>query len=118
MFTWVSLLAGVRFLPRSGLRLHCSRHHFVLAGDRSTQLRPSYLSAQLVVNYTLTVMFDRQSAMSSRGWQDVDHGHLLQKGMLLQLLNSTPEKPSELNISEQSGPENSLPKRVLGLQRE
>ena len=63
-------------------------------------------------------MFDRQLAMSLRCWQDVDHGHLLQEVILLQLLSSTPEEPSELSISDQSAPRNSLPNRVLGLQRE
>lgn len=56
--------------------------------------------------------------MSSRGWRDVDQARLLQKIILLQLLNNIPEKPSEMNVSERSAQTDDLPKRVLSLQRE
>ncbi len=56
--------------------------------------------------------------MSSRGWRDFDQAHLLHKIILLQLLNNTPEKPSEMSISERSAQTDNLTKRVLSLQRE
>jgi len=56
--------------------------------------------------------------MQSRVWRDVDQAHLLQKIILLQLLNNTPEKPSEMSISERSAQTDDFTKRVLGLQRE
>jgi len=56
--------------------------------------------------------------MQSRVWRDVDQAHLLQKIVLLQLLNNTPEKPSEMSISERSAQTDDFTKRVLGLQRE
>lgn len=56
--------------------------------------------------------------MSSKAWRDVDQAHLLQKIILLQLLNNTPEKPSEMSISERSAQTDNLTKRVLGLHRE
>lgn len=62
--------------------------------------------------------FNSLSAMSSRTWRDVDQAHLLQKIILLQLLNCIPEKPSEMSISEWSAQTGNPTKRVLGLQRE
>jgi len=68
--------------------------------------------------YILNDIFDTLSAMSSRGWRDADQAHLLQKIILLQLLNNTPEKPSKMSISERSTQTDNFAKRVLGLQRE
>jgi len=56
--------------------------------------------------------------MQSRVWRDVDQAHLLQKIILLQLLNNTPEKPSEMSISARSAQTDDFTKRVHGLQRE
>lgn len=56
--------------------------------------------------------------MLSRSWQDVDQAHLLQKIILLQLLNNTPEKPSGMCVSEWSAPTDYFTQRVLSLQRE
>ena len=56
--------------------------------------------------------------MFPNGWRDVDQAHLLQKVILLQLLNRTPEKPSEKNFSELKSREDGSPGRALDLQRE
>lgn len=56
--------------------------------------------------------------MSSRAWRDVDQAHLLHKIILLQLLNNTPEKPSEMSMNEWSAQTDNITTSVLGLQRE
>lgn len=56
--------------------------------------------------------------MTPRRWSHVDRTHLLQKIILLQLLNQTPEKPSETNLSEWKAQEAKNTERVFDLQRE
>lgn len=56
--------------------------------------------------------------MPSYGWQNIDQAHLLQKVILLQLLNRTPEKPSEINLSKSEAREKDFSERILDLQRE
>lgn len=56
--------------------------------------------------------------MHSHGWGHVDQAHLLQKVILLQLLNRTPEKPSEIILSKSKTQRNDFPERILDLQRE
>ena len=53
-----------------------------------------------------------------QGWQNVDQAHLQQKVILLQLLNRTPEKPTEIPLLESKAREADVPKRILDLQRE
>ena len=56
--------------------------------------------------------------MPSQGWRNIDQAHLLQKIILLHLLNRTPEKPSEIKLSELRAREDDLSERILDLQRE
>lgn len=56
--------------------------------------------------------------MPSQGWRNIDQAHLLQKIVLLQLLNRTPEKPSEIKLSELKAREDESTERILDLQRE
>ena len=56
--------------------------------------------------------------MPSQGWRNIDQAHLLQKIILLQLLNRTPEKPSEIKFSESKTQGHEFPERILNLQRE
>ena len=58
------------------------------------------------------------STMTSHSWDSIDQAHLLQKIILLQLLNRTPEKPSVTSLSELKAPEDDLSERILDLQRE
>ncbi len=53
-----------------------------------------------------------------QGWRDIDQAHLQQKVILLQLLNRTPEKPTEINLSELKAREDNFPERILDLQCE
>ena len=56
--------------------------------------------------------------MTPQDWRNIDQAHLLQKIILLQWLNRTPEKPSETNLRESRLGEDDFPERVLGLQHE
>ena len=56
--------------------------------------------------------------MPSRGWRNIDQAHLLQKVVLLQLLDRTPKKPSEIKLSESNVREDESTERTLDLQRE
>lgn len=56
--------------------------------------------------------------MPFQGWRNIDQAHLLQKIILLQLLNRTPKEPSEINLLEWKTREYDFPKRILDLQRE
>lgn len=56
--------------------------------------------------------------MGSHDWRNIDQAQLLQKVILLQILNRTPEKPSEINLSELKAREDEFCGRVLDLQRE
>lgn len=56
--------------------------------------------------------------MPSHGWQNIDQAHLLQKVVLLQLLNRTPEKPSEISVSDLEAKDDSLFKRSISIQHE
>ena len=51
-------------------------------------------------------------------WRDVDQAHLLQRIILLKLLNHTPERPSAIDMSERAAETDRLSKRVLSLERE
>lgn len=57
--------------------------------------------------------FNDLSTMPSYGWQIIDLAHLLQKVILLQLLNRTPEKPSEINLSKSEAREKDFSERIL-----
>lgn len=56
--------------------------------------------------------------MPSHGWTEIDHAHLLQKIILLQLLNKNQEKPSEKTLPELRLREDSSSVRAFSLQRE
>lgn len=56
--------------------------------------------------------------MPFHGWWNIDQAHLLQKIILLQLLNRTPKEPSEINLLEWKHGECDFPERILDLQRE
>ena len=56
--------------------------------------------------------------MSPHKWREVDHAHLLQKIILLQMLNEVPEKPYENTLVGLKSREDESPARTLTLQRE
>jgi hypothetical protein len=56
--------------------------------------------------------------MTFQSWRNIDQAHLLQKVILLQWLNRTPEKPAETNLIESRLREDDSSERVLGLQHE
>lgn len=56
--------------------------------------------------------------MSPHKWREIDHAHLLQKIILLQMLNEVPEKPGENNIVSLQSREGVSSTRSLTLQRE
>ncbi|KAL8647577.1 MAG: hypothetical protein Q9210_005480 [Variospora velana] len=56
--------------------------------------------------------------MPIHGWQNVEQAHLLQKVILLQLLNRTPEVPAVTNLSEWKSRHHHSHERILDLQRE
>lgn len=58
------------------------------------------------------------SPMPFHGWGNIDQAHLLQKIILLQLLNRTPKEPSEVNLLEWKTRGHEFPGRILDLQRE
>ena len=56
--------------------------------------------------------------MSPHKWREIDHAHLLQKIILLQLLNEVPEKPCENKLVVFESREDVSSARTLPLQRE
>lgn len=56
--------------------------------------------------------------MSPHKWREIDHAHLLQKIILLQLLNEVPEKPCENTIVGLEPGEGLSSGRTLTVQRE
>ena len=56
--------------------------------------------------------------MPPHKWREVDHAHLLQKIILLQLLNEVPEKPHENKLVDLESRQGESPARTLTLQRE
>ncbi|KAL9018929.1 MAG: hypothetical protein Q9185_003763 [Variospora sp. 1 TL-2023] len=56
--------------------------------------------------------------MPIHGWQNVEQAHLLQKVILLHLLNKNPEGPSVTNLSEWKSRQDDSHERILDPQRE
>ena len=78
-------------------------------------MRSNY-SIQLLIG--VRARSDNFSPMPFHGWGNIDQAHLLQKIILLQLLNRTPKEPSEVNLLEWKTQGHDLPGRILDLQRE
>ncbi|KAL8676701.1 MAG: hypothetical protein Q9186_006800 [Xanthomendoza sp. 1 TL-2023] len=56
--------------------------------------------------------------MPFHNWRSIDQAHLLQKIILLQLLNRTPKEPTEINLSEWKTRGHNFHERIFDLQRE